>query len=81
MAIDDGLDLHKIIMQSIEVQIRDNDPPAVRETYERLLKNGRDEETAKGMIASVIAEEIYLKMKENRNINEEMFAAHLGELQ
>jgi len=30
MAIDDGLDLHKIIMQSIEVQIRDNDPPAVR---------------------------------------------------
>ncbi len=81
MAFDDGLDLHKIIMQSIEVQIRDNDPPAVRETYERLLANGRDETTAKGMIASIIAEEIYLRMKENRTINEEMFAARLGELQ
>ncbi|MBP7738768.1 MAG: DUF1841 family protein [Spirochaetes bacterium] len=81
MAFEDGLDLHKIIMQSIEVQIRDNDPPAVRATYERLLANGRDDATAKDMIASVIAEEIYLRMKENRTINEEMFAARLGELQ
>ena len=80
MAIDDGLNLQKIIIQSVEVQIRDNDPPATRATYERLIANGHDEADAKDMIASVIAEEIYLRMKDNRTINEETFAARLAEL-
>lgn len=81
MTIEDGLNLHKIIMQSIEVQIRDNDPQAIRATFERLVANGHDETDAKEMIASVIAEEIYLKMTDNRTINEEIIAAHLAELQ
>ncbi|HNW27844.1 MAG TPA: hypothetical protein PKN50_05165 [Spirochaetota bacterium] len=81
MTIEDGLDLHKIIMQSIEIQIRDNDPPAIKSTFERLVANGHDEADAKEMIASVIAEEIYLKMKDNRTITEELIAAHLAELQ
>ncbi len=81
MSFEDGLDLHKIIMQSIEVQIRDNDPPATRATFERLTAGGHDETEAKEMIASVIAEEIYLRMKDNRTINEEIFAARLGELE
>ncbi|HOT45899.1 MAG TPA: DUF1841 family protein [Spirochaetota bacterium] len=81
MTIEDGLDLHKIIMQSIETQIRDNDPPAIKSTFDRLVSGGHDEADAKEMIASVIAEEIYLKMKENRTITEETFAARLAELQ
>lgn len=81
MGMDDGLNLHKIIMQSVEVQIRDNDPPATKATFERLIANGHDEVTAKEMIASVIAEEIYLRMKDNRKVNEEIFAARLAELQ
>ncbi len=81
MAIDDGLNLQKIIIQSVEVQIRDNDPPATKATFERLVAGGYDEATAKDMIASVIAEEIYLRMKENKTINEETFAARLAELQ
>jgi len=81
MTFEDGLDLHKIIMQSIEVQIRDNDPPAIRTTFERLVASGHDEADAKEKIASVIAEEIYLKMKENRTTTEELFAARLAELQ
>jgi hypothetical protein len=81
MSIDDGYNLQKIIIQSVEVQIRDNDPPATRATFERLIANGHDEADAKDMIASVIAEEIYLRMKDNRTINEEIFAARLAELQ
>ena len=81
MTIEDGLNLHKIIMQSIEIQIRDNDPPAIKATFERLVANGHDEAEAKEMIASIIAEEIYLKMTNSRTINEEIIAAHLAELQ
>jgi hypothetical protein len=81
MTFDDDFNLQKIIIQSVEIQIRDNDPPVTKATFERLLKNGHDEATAKDMIASIIAEEIYLRLKDNRKIDVEMFGARLAELQ
>ena len=80
MAINEDLNLYKIIIQSVEIQIRDNDPPITKTTFERLMKNGRDQATAKEMIASVIAEEIYLTMKDDRKMNIENFARRLAEL-
>ncbi len=80
MSINEDFYLHKIIIQSVESQIRDNDPPVTKTTFERLLKNGHDEETAKEMIASVIAEEIYMTMKEDRKMNLDNFVRRLSEL-
>lgn len=72
--------LHKIIIQSVEIQIRDNDPPITKTTFERLVRNGHDEAVAKDMIASVIAEEIYMTMKDDRKMNLENFSRRLAEL-
>ena len=80
MAINEDFYLHKIIIQSVEIQIRDNDPPITKTTFERLLKNGHDEAVAKEMIASVIAEEVYLTMKDDRKMNLDNFARRLSEL-
>ena len=80
MADNEDLNLYKIIIQSVEIQIRDNDPPITKTTFERLIKNGRDKAAAQEMIASVIAEEIYLTMKDDRKMNIENFARRLAEL-
>jgi hypothetical protein len=80
MDISGDFNLYKLIIKSVENQIRDNEPAVTRKTFERLVAAGRDEATVKEMIASVIAEEIYLMMKDNRKINEEVFSARLDEL-
>jgi hypothetical protein len=80
MEIEDDFNLYKLIIKSVETQIRDNDPAVTKQTFDRLVAAGHDEATAKEMIASVIAEEIYLMMKDNRKINEEIFSASLAEL-
>jgi len=80
MAIGEDFYLQKIINHSVEIQIRDNDPPITKTTFERLLRNGHDEAAAKEMIASVIAEEIYLTMKDDRKMNLDKFSKRLAEL-
>jgi hypothetical protein len=80
MDIEDDFNLSKLIIKSVEIQIQDNEPAVTRQTFERLMAAGYDEATAKEMIASVIAEEIYLMMKDNRKINEEKFGERLAEL-
>lgn len=80
MDIDGDFNLYKLIIKSVETQIRENQPAITKKTFDRLVAAGRDEATAKEMIASVIAEEIYLMLKDNRKINEEIFSARLNEL-
>jgi hypothetical protein len=81
MAIEDDFNLYKLIIKSVEIQISENDPPATKKTFNRLVANGHDEATAKEMIASLIAEEIYLMLKDNRKINADIFAERLAELE
>jgi hypothetical protein len=80
MDIEDDFNLSKLIIKSVEIQIQDNEPAVTKKTFERLVAAGYDEATAKEMIASVIAEEIYLMLKDNRKINEEKFGERLAEL-
>jgi hypothetical protein len=80
MDIEGDFNLYKLIIKSVETQIQENEPAVTRKTFKRLLAAGHDEATAKEKIASVIAEEIYLMMKDNRKINEDAFSARLNEL-
>jgi hypothetical protein len=80
MTIEDDFNLYKLIIKSVEIQIRDNDPPVTKATFERLMAAGHDDATAKEMIASAIAEEIYLMMQDNRKITEEKFGEKLAKL-
>jgi hypothetical protein len=74
------LNLYDLIIKSVESQIAENNPPVTRETYNRLISNGNDEITAKQKIASLMAEEIYYMMKDDRIISEKFFAERLSQL-
>jgi len=55
-----------MILEVVEKQVRDNDPPETGQTYERLIMEGHTDEEAKRLIGSVVAIEVFgiLKNKE-----------------
>lgn len=51
--------LKKLLVEVVENQLRDNDPPVTRETLQRLLAAGYAESQAKEKIAAVVIGYIY----------------------
>lgn len=51
--------LKKLLIEVVENQLRDNDPPITRETLQRLLAAGYTKSQAKEKIASVVIGHIY----------------------
>ena len=72
--------LHKLIRQAIEKQIHDNDPPATKEAYDRLINNGYDENSALEKIISAIAEEIYDVLSKEKILDEKTYSKKLSKL-
>lgn len=50
------------VLEAVENQLRDDDPPEAREALERLLRQGHSEEDAKDLIAALLSREIYYVM-------------------
>lgn len=73
-------ELRAAYLEVVENQLRDNDPPETRETYERLCTEGFTEKNAKILIASVIAFETYQMMSTNSPFNRDRFVRHLNML-
>lgn len=42
--------LHAAILEVVEKQLANNTPPETRQTYERLMREGRSEDDAKSLI-------------------------------
>ena len=77
--MENDFNLYKHIIKMVEMQIESGDPPATRETYERLLAGGYDGGTAKEKIAVVIVEEIYGMMtSDDKKMDPEIFARKLS---
>lgn len=72
--------LRAAFLEAVENQLRDNDPPETRHTYERLLREGHSESAAKDLIGAAIAAETYWILKENQPFNNERFARTLNRL-
>ena len=72
--------LKAAFLEAAENQLRDNDPPETRQTFERLLKEGFNEQDAKILIASAIAAESYAVLKTETAFNRDRFARNLGRL-
>jgi hypothetical protein len=51
------------VMEVLDNQLRNNDPPETRAIYERLKQKGIDEAVTRRLLACVIAAEIYDVMK------------------
>ena len=61
-------------------QIRDNDPPETRETFERLIGSGHTREEARVMITIVLAAEVSEMMECEREFEKSGFVAALRRL-
>ena len=72
--------LKSAILEVVDNQLRDNDPPETKQTYERLLNEGHSDSEAKRLIGCVVASEIFDVLKEGKPFNQERFVAALNRL-
>jgi len=70
----------RMILEVVENQIRDNDPPETRQTLRRLIKEGFSREGAVELIFAVVVNEIYNVFKQEKNFNRKRFVAALRQL-
>lgn len=68
------------IFEVIENQIRDNDPPETRKTFERLLGTGHSGAEAKRLIACVLAAELFDVMKSDKPYDNARYVSKLERL-
>ncbi len=72
--------MKKLILEVVNNQLRDNDPPVTKQTYQKLLELGYSPSEAKEKIGAVLMEEIYDIMKENKPHDEERYREALLDL-
>ena len=72
--------LKAAILEVVENQIRESDPPETRQALERLLAAGYSRKQAIEMIGSALVEEIWAIMHENKLFDRARFAALLEQL-
>ena len=75
-----NLYLKQHILDVVDNQLRDNNPPVTRETYERLKAAGYTSQQAKEKIAIVVVESIYDILKTNTPHDETEYEKHLRAL-
>jgi len=72
--------LGKQMIQVVRNQMRANDPPQTKQTYERLLSEGHSEEQVMQMLACVVTAEVFYVMKEKEPFNETRYVKMLDAL-
>ena len=76
----DGQRAGELMIETIENQIRDNDPPETKITLERLMSEGESRENAMRYIASALSVEIFEALKNNTPYNGERYLMNLKNL-
>ena len=72
--------LKATILEVVENQIRNSDPPETRQTLERLLAAGYSRKQATEMIGSVVVEEIWAVLHDQQPFDRARFTALLEQL-
>jgi type IV secretory pathway component VirB8 len=72
--------LKKLVIEVVEKQMKDNNPPITNITFHRLIADGYTEQAAKEKIAAVVVGHIYDAMKYNKPFDEEKYAKELSKL-
>ena len=67
-------------MEAVDNQLRGNNTGETKETFNRLVNAGYDEQTAKEMIGSVLTEDIYDILKNKKGFDEEKYVKKSGML-
>jgi len=69
-----------MILEVVENQMRDGDPPETKQTYDRLVSEGHSDEDAKRLIGCVVAAEVFDILKRQEAFNPERFVQALTNL-
>jgi hypothetical protein len=72
--------LRAAILEVVENQLRDNNPPETKRTFDRLVKEEYSSEEAKDLIGSVVASEIFEILKKKEEFNHKRFVEALDKL-
>jgi hypothetical protein len=70
----------KLILEIVENQIRENNPPETKTTLERLLASGIPMDNAMDMIGTVVVSEIFDVLKLERDFDRERYVKLLNQL-
>ncbi len=71
-----GAEMKKVVRN----QIRQNDPPETKQTYDRLIKEGFPKDEVMRQLAVVVAAEIYDVTKNKEPFNQERYIERLNKL-
>lgn len=72
--------LKAAILEVVDNQLRENDPPETRQTLDRLIAEGHSKGEAKKMIGAVVSLEMFDVLKKKEPYNHERFAKALNRL-
>ena len=72
--------LRKAVLEVIHTQIRENDPPEMKQALERLRDQGFAEEEVIKRIGYIVVSEVFSVLKENRPYDREKYIAALNDL-
>lgn len=73
-------ELRDLIFQVIKDQIKSNDPPETKITYDRLIALGYSDFQTKQLIGQCIAVEMFTVIKEQQPFNEARYVKNLTQL-
>ena len=72
--------LRLAILEVINNQVKDNDPPETKQALDRLQKEGYSREETLKLIGYVVASEVFTVLKENRPYDNEKYISALNAL-
>ncbi len=67
-------------MELVENQMRDNDPPETRQTYERLIAEGYTDDEARRLVASAVVVELFHIHRDRQPFDRPRFLWNLDRL-
>lgn len=72
--------LGKHLIEVIQRQIDDDDPPGAKEVYDRLITDGHAEEEVYGMVACALTSVIFASRRAERDFDAELYVERLRAL-
>ncbi len=70
--------LSAAVIQVVETQIESNDPPEMKQTFERLITEGFSEEVAKELLGTVVIAEVFGVLKDGEPFNRDRYVSALN---
>jgi hypothetical protein len=68
------------MLEAVDNQLRDLNPPEAAETYHRLIAGGRSDKEARQLIAVALSAEMFEMMKNKKDYDPERYIGYLHKL-